>query len=107
VLAGALPESLTGAGDEGAPGAEGLWWVFERLAALVEESAACAEQVAATCAALERDIAREFAQTRAELLQSRPDEVAVRATRAAAAVVARVERTARDLVASGERIVVR
>jgi len=107
VLAGTLPESLTRAGDEGAPGAERLWWVFERLAALVEESAGCAEQVAVTCAELERDIALDFEDTRAELLQGSPEEVAVQATRAAAAVAERVVRAARDLVASCERMVAR
>jgi dipeptidase len=100
LVAGELPEILTGAGREDAAGGAGLWWVLERIAAAVEASPDCAAPVEETFAALERDVAARFASLRGEIAGLAPDELGARATRWASEVGGELDRTARALAAA-------
>ena len=104
VLDGALPDTLTRAGEEGPPGEEGLWWVFERLAAAVERSTDCAQAIEAAFGALEQRLATDFAALRTELASAPPAERERRATAAAGHVAGQIDAAARSLLATCARI---
>jgi secernin len=99
LLAGTLPESLLGAGEEGPPGNEGLWWLFERLTARVEESPDDGARIKAALAQLGRDLAAEHDALLANLAGASPREVDARATAAAAQIALRLDAVARGLLA--------
>lgn len=99
LVAGTLPRTLTAAGEQGAAGAEGLWWTFERIAAAVEAAPGCATEVEKTFATLEQDLAARFAGLRAEAATLAPDGVARLATAWADEVATSLQKTARALLA--------
>lgn len=102
LLAGSLPDTLLRAGEEGsAPGNEGLWWLFEQLAARGEDSSDDRARIGATFAVLGDELASEHATLRRDLSGVAPGIVEQRATAAAADVARRLETTARALLASG------
>jgi dipeptidase len=100
LLAGALPEPLLGAGAEGAPGREGLWWVFERLAAAVESSASAAPAIEEALSALASRLEAEVASVRRALVGASGDACDARASAFAASVAQQVDATARGLAAA-------
>lgn len=101
LLAGALPDGLVRAGEEGAPGAEGLWWLFERLAARAEDAPAEGARIKAALAGLGSELEGAHAVLCRDLAGAASDVVERRATAAAAEVARRLEATARALLASG------
>ena len=100
LVAGTLPEALLRAGEEGAPGREGLWWLFEQMAARAEDSPEERSRIRATLDAVGSDLASEHAALRRDLAGVAPDVFERRATAAAADVARRLEITARDLLAA-------
>jgi len=101
LVAGSLPAALTGAGRAGAGAADdGLWWVFERLAAAVESSPDAATRVRAALDVLERELAERFAPVLAEIAELETAAVGERATAWAVEVADMLEHTARALAAS-------
>lgn len=101
LVAGTLPDALLRAGEEGAPGREGLWWLFEQMAARAEDSPEERSRIRATLDAVGSDLANEHAALRRDLAGVAPDVFERRATAAAADVARRLEITARDLLAAG------
>lgn len=99
LVAGTLPPALSDAGEEGAPGREGLWWTFERIAAAIEQKPEVADDVERTLRALEDDLAARFASVRAEVANAPDAEVGRRASAWAADVAAALDATARTLAA--------
>lgn len=100
LVAGGLPDALSGAGREGDGADAGLWWVFERLAAAVEASPDAAARVRATLDALESELAERFAPVHAEVAGLDAVGVARRASAWAAEVAVELERAARALAAA-------
>jgi len=102
LVAGRLPEALVRAGTEGAgaPGAEGLWWTFDRLAARAEDAPGDGARIRAALADLEGALAREHAELLRELAGAAPREVEMRATAAAERVARRLDTVARGLCAA-------
>jgi hypothetical protein len=98
LLAGALPETLLCAGEEGAPGREGLWWLFEQLAARGEDSPEDASRIRSVLDDLGRDLARTHAALRGDLAGAAAGVIAQRASAAADDVARRLESTARFLL---------
>lgn len=97
LLAGTLPDALLGAGEEGTPGSEGLWWTFERLAARAEDAPEDGARVKAALAELEGELARDHELLLRDLAGAAPDVVEQRATAAADHVARRLATVARGL----------
>ena len=97
LLAGTLPDALLGAGEEGTPGSEGLWWTFERLAVRAEDAPEDGARVKAALAELEGELARDHELLLRDLAGAAPDVVEQRATAAADHVARRLATVARGL----------
>lgn len=91
VVAGELPASLAGAGDEG-----GTWWVFESLAAAAEADVASAGRIAETFGALEPKLETALADALPAL---RGDDSGSVATEFLRETAASVDEAARSLLA--------
>jgi secernin len=98
VVAGRLPESLREGSET--PG-DTLWWAFERLAAQAEASDAHAKRIRAVFDDLEAAFADELDGLRRYTARLDAREQDDAATRFMDGVAARVESTARELVAAG------
>lgn len=98
LVAGTLPDELLGAGEEGAPGREGLWWVFERLAARAEDAPHEGERIKSALDRLGAELAAAHVTLVRELSGAPASDVEARATRAARQVAARLDAVARGLL---------
>ncbi len=101
-FAGELPPVLSAAGEEGEPGREGLWWVFERLAERAEQAEAAGEEIRAALRELESELSTEAAEWMRRALTNGGDEAAAVAcaTEANAAIAARLDAGARRVLAA-------
>lgn len=100
-LAGELPRELMEAGAEaGDGGGEGLWWVFERLAAIAERSPVAADAIRASFDELEAGYRDELAGATRRLAELDGTERDALASRLMATTAGRVATTARALARS-------
>lgn len=98
LLAGTLPDALLHAGAEGTAGSEGLWWLFERLAARAEDAPDEGARIRTAFAGVASELASAHADLRRRLCGAAAGEIEQAATAAAADVARRLERAARGLL---------
>jgi dipeptidase len=97
VAAGVLPAALVTGSDEPS---EDLWWIFERLSRAVEDDAGRFRRVRETFDELEETLADEWRRARSTLEAIVPGGDERPATELMESVAARVESTARALLAA-------
>lgn len=98
LLAGTLPDALVRAGEGGAPGSEGLWWLFERLAARAEDAPAERERIRAALSELGAELAAAHRLRLLEIAGAPAARVDALATDSARGIAARLDTVARRLL---------
>ncbi|MBY0277801.1 C69 family dipeptidase [Candidatus Binatia bacterium] len=98
LVAGTLPDALVRAGFEGPPGGEGLWWMFEQLAARAEDAPAQRERITAALSELGAELGAAHQQRLRDLAGVSAAQVDTLATESARQIAARLELVARGLL---------